>query len=366
MSLPSPIPFFPVPPAQYDPRYFAELTRAFSTFAQQINTPGAWRATELTLTTSTTNVSQGQLSWNTAEETVDITMGDGVVQQVGFETYMRVKNDTGSTIPNGAVIGFSGVAGSEIMVAPFIANAASEELYFVGVATHDMPDQDVGPVTLYGRVRDLDTTGTPVGETWSVGDILYASPTTAGAFTNVRPTAPNSVISVAAVLIVDAAAGEILVRPTIPIGLSYGSFASTIDQTLGVVNTATAVALDTTASANDVTLSAGSRLGVVAAGYYQIDANLQLASSSASAKTAYFWLRKNGVDVPTTTRATTVDINGGFSALVLNYTISLQVGDYVEIYWAADSTALFLNALAASAFAPAAPAVLVKVSQLQL
>ena len=35
----SPIPFFPVPPPQYSQQYLAEITRAFSTFAQQITNP---------------------------------------------------------------------------------------------------------------------------------------------------------------------------------------------------------------------------------------------------------------------------------------------------------------------------------------
>ena len=363
MSLPAPIPYFPVPPNQYDQRYFAELTRAFSTFAQQINTPGAWRATELTLTNSTTNVSQGQVSWNLAEESLDITMGDGVVQQVGFETYMRVKNDTGSQIDNARVVGFAGVNG-EIQVSEYLASPTANELYFVGVTTRDMPDQDVGPVTLYGIVRGFDTTGG--AESWSVGDILYASTSEAGAMTNVRPTAPNPVIAIAAVLVVDATEGKIMVRPTIPLGLDYGSFDATTDQTLGATNTATAVALQDTLSSNGVTLSDSSRLNVSQAGFYQIDANIQVASSSASAKTAYFWMRKNGTDVTATTRAITIDINGGYSTLSLNYTISLEADDYIEVYWAADSTDVTLDALAASAFAPSSPSVLVKVSQLQL
>ena len=359
-----PIPYFPVPPAQYERQYFAELTRSFSTYALQMNTPGPWRATELTLTTSTGNVEQGQLSWNTAEETVDITMGDGVTQQVGFETYMRVKNDTGSQIDNGEVVGFVGVNG-EISVAPYIANSSANELYFVGVATHDMPDQDIGPVTLYGKVRGLDTTG-PGAETWSVGDILYVSPTTAGLLTNVRPTAPNVVIEVAVVLSVSATVGEIMVRPSIPIGLDYGSFDANVDQTLAATNTATPIALQVTLSSNGVTLSNSSRLNVSQAGFYQIDANIQMSSGNSSAKTAYFWMRKNGTDVTSTTRAVTSDINNGFVTVALNYTITLQAGDYIELYWAGDSTSLTLDALAASAFAPSSPSVLVKVSQLQL
>jgi hypothetical protein len=367
MSRSVPIPYFPVPPAQYSQNYLAEVTRAFSVYAQQVNTPGPWRATELTLTEQTGNVDYGQLSWNIAEETVDIAMGDGVTQQVGFETYMRVKNNTGSQIDNGTVVGFVGV-NSEITVAPYLANSSANELYFVGVTTRDMPDQDVGPVTLYGKVRGLDTTG-PGAETWSVGDILYASPTAAGLLTNIRPTAPNAVIAVAAVLSVDAADGEIMVRPTIPIGLDYGSFDATVDQTLAATDTATPVLLTNTLVSNGVTLSASpnnSRLNVAEAGYYQIDAVLQLTSGNASDKNVYFWLRKNGSNVAETTRAITVNVNGGFSPIALNYTITLAANDYVEIYWAANNTNVTLDALAASAFAPAAPSVLVNMSQLQL
>ena len=357
-------PFFPTPPSTYEARYLAEVTRAFALFADQVRTPGPERATSLTLTQSSGNVDRGQLSWNIDEDAVDITMGDGVVQQIGFDTYMRCKNDTGSTIAKGTVVGFAGV-NSEIKLAPYIANSTANELFFVGVTSRAFPDQDVGPVQLYGKINGLDTTG-PGAETWSVGDILYASPTTAGLLTNIRPTAPNVVISVAAVLSVDAVNGEIMVRPLIPMGMDYGSFDSTIDQTLGATNTATAVTINNTLSSNGVTLSSGSRLNVAQAGFYQIDAVFQLTSGSSSAKNVYFWLRKNGANVAETTRAITVNINNGFVPISLNYTISLAANDYVELYWAADDTNVTLDALAASAFAPAAPSVLVNINQLQL
>jgi hypothetical protein len=184
--------------------------------------------------------------------------------------------------------------------------------------------------------------------------------------TNIRPTAPNVVISVAAVLSVSATVGEIMVRPLIPMGMDYGSFDSTVDQTLGAINTATAVTLSTTLSSNGITLSSGSRLNVASAGFYQVDVVLQLTSGSSSAKNVYFWLRKNGTNVAESTRAVTVNINGGFIPIALNYTISLAAADYVEVYWAADDTNVTLDALAASAFAPAAPSVLINMNQLQL
>jgi hypothetical protein len=354
------VPYFPNPPAQYDQRHMMQLVQSFALFAQQVQTPGPWQATELTLTTETGNVDQGQLSWNTEEETVDITMGYGIAQQVGFETYMRCANDTGSTIPTGTVVGFVGVNG-EIKVAPYIADGTVPELYFVGVTTADIPDDEVRPVTVYGKVRGLDTSA------WALGDILYASPTTLGAFTNVRPTAPNAVIVIAAVLSVDATDGEILVRPTIPLGLDYGTFASTADQTLAAVNTATAITLNVTEISNGVSIgSPASRLVVTDSGFYHVAVSAQLTSGSASAKNIYFWLDKNGTAVADTTRVVTITGNGNFQTFSATYDVSLAAGDYIRLMWAADDTNITLDAIAASAFAPAAPSIIVTITQIQL
>ena len=80
----------------------------------------------------------------------------------------------------------------------------------------------------------------------------------------------------------------------------------------------------------------------------------------------YFWLRKNGTDVPDTTRVVTVDLSNGETPIALNYTISLAASDYVELYWAADDTAVSLDAITGLTFAPDAPSVLVNVTQTQL
>lgn len=50
MSSGSPIPYFPTPPVEYNKNYMAQVTRAFSVFAQQVNNPGPLRATAITLT----------------------------------------------------------------------------------------------------------------------------------------------------------------------------------------------------------------------------------------------------------------------------------------------------------------------------
>lgn len=361
-----PAPYFPAPPSQYDQRYFAQLIRAFAVFVQQTNNPGPIRGTTLTLNPSGEKIDAGELSYNTAEDTFDLTHLNGVTQQIGFETYMRCKNDTGSTIANGSVVGFAGVNG-EIKVSKYIANGSVRELYFVGVTTFEMADDAVGAVTIYGKVRGIDTTGTPVSETWAAGDILYASPATAGALTKVRPTAPNVVIAVAAVLSVSATEGVILVRPTIPIGLDYGTFADTTDQTVGAINTATAITFNTTEISNGVTLgSPTSRIEFTESGYYQIAVSAQLTSTSSSAKNVYFWLDKNGTAIADTTRAVSLSSNNQFLPFSTVYDISVIDTDYIRVMWAADDTAVTLDTLAASAFAPAGPSVIVTVTQMQL
>ena len=44
------LPYFAVPPSEYDQSYFANLTRSFATYMQQQQNPGEERATKLTLT----------------------------------------------------------------------------------------------------------------------------------------------------------------------------------------------------------------------------------------------------------------------------------------------------------------------------
>ena len=44
------LPFFPVPPEQYDQQYMEEVVRSFSIYLTQIQNPGEGRHTELVLT----------------------------------------------------------------------------------------------------------------------------------------------------------------------------------------------------------------------------------------------------------------------------------------------------------------------------
>lgn len=66
MSRNLPLPYLPVPPAQYDQRYFAELVQSIAIYMQQERNPGEGRFTNVVLTdlpTSATGLPPGTL-WN--------------------------------------------------------------------------------------------------------------------------------------------------------------------------------------------------------------------------------------------------------------------------------------------------------------
>ena len=303
----------------------------------------------------------GRMGWNQADQTLNLGMEYDVVQQIGLETYARVQNNTGILIPNGTVVGFTGaVPDSALSVAPYLANGATNTLYIVGVMTHDLPDTgDKGYCTTWGFVREVDTSG------FTLGDILYASPTVAGAFTNIKPTAPDNVVPIAAVLQVGTTDGIIFVRPTIEQQMYYGEFTKTNSQSPVAANTAYPLLFTNTQIANGVSIgTTTSEIYVDQAGLYNIACSVQITSTNSSQKSVWVWLRLNGTtDFPNSARVASITLNNGYLVVTLNEVASLLAGDFIEVMYAADSTNVSIATVAATAFAPAAPAVILAVTQ---
>jgi len=142
-----------------------------------------------------------------------------VITQLGEETVVRVTNQSGVLIENGNVVSFvaavAGTPGVTLAVADDFALATQA----VGIATHDIPDGQEGYVTLEGQVKQLDT------GSFTEGDVIWLSDTTAGEFTNTRPSYPNYSVSVGAVLISDSTEGVVSVRMMyVPNYTEYGEF----------------------------------------------------------------------------------------------------------------------------------------------
>ena len=357
----------PNPPADYDPQYIRQVIRVIETYFSQLDSRTPNNAQKYTADTFQVNTNAvttpviGSLSWNSADQTLDLGMEYGVVQQIGEETYARVSNNTGVLIPNGTVVGFTGaIPDSALSVAPYLADGSQSSLNILGIMTHDLPDTgDKGYCTVWGFVRDLNTSA------FALGDLLYASPTVAGGLTKVKPTAPNNVIPIAAVLKVGTTDGIIFVRPTIEQQKYYGEFTKTDTQTPAVINTAYALTFNNTEFAKGVSRGTPtSRIVIANAGLYNFNASVQVTSTNASQKAIWVWLRKNGTtDIPNSARIASTTLNGGYLVVALNEVLSILAGEYIEIMYAADDTNISIATVAATAFAPAAPAVILAVTQ---
>lgn len=284
------------------------------------------------------------------------------IGQASRETFTLVQNSTGTTLHKGTVVGFAGVGAANLLsVSKYLADGSTPSLYILGVLDETIPDSGAtGLCCVWGPVTNIDTSA------FNVGDILYASPTVAGAFTNVKPTAPDNVIPLAAVLTKGVTDGVIFVRPTIEQQKYYGEFSKTSDQSPALINTAYALTFDNADISEGVSIgSPASRVVMSQSGLYQFNATVQIGSTNSSTKTVWLWFRKNGTNIANTARLVTIDINGGYTAVAMSEFFSLAAGDYIEIMFAANDTAILVDNVAATAFAPAAPAVVLAVSQIQ-
>jgi hypothetical protein len=159
---------------------------------------------------------EGKMQWDENNGTVSIGMHSGEVElQVGQETHYYVRNNSGATIQNGRAVRASGTLGASgrILAEYMIADGSVLPKFTLGLSTQDILNGNDGYVTEFGLVRGLNTTGTPYGETWSDGDILWVSTTIEGGLTNVQPVSPNYKIEMGIVILAHIANGSIFVRP---------------------------------------------------------------------------------------------------------------------------------------------------------
>ncbi len=109
------------------------------------------------------------------------------------------------TITAGQPVYISGHSGNtpEVMVADFDDPA---KMPAFGIASADIANNNNGAISTYGDLKNVDTTGTAEGETWSVGDELFVNN---GKLTNTRPTGSSEEIQkVAKIIRVHANTGQ--------------------------------------------------------------------------------------------------------------------------------------------------------------
>lgn len=105
-----------------------------------------------------TDIPVGTMHWDPALNTVEVYRGNTRLS-IGFEEYMPVRNNSGSTILNGSPIQITGQIGNKSTIA--LDNGQG---LCAGVATYDIPNNTFGEVTTFGYVNDLDTQGYTAGQ----------------------------------------------------------------------------------------------------------------------------------------------------------------------------------------------------------
>jgi hypothetical protein len=142
------------------------------------------------------------------------------------------------------------------------------------------------------------------------------------------------------------------------------------DQLATEADTPTVIKWDTLEAGNGFTLNAPGSATALVSGIYKITFSLQFVNTDNAIHNAAVWLKVNNIDVP---RSTTVfTLQSRKSAGVFNFVcaysevvFSLQAGDELELYWAADAAfrvspareGIYIEAIAAQTSPYVRPAV---------
>jgi len=151
----------------------------------------------------------------------------------------------------------------------------------------------------------------------------------------------------------------------------YGAFQDNTTQLAAAINTPYAVKLNTTDLSDGITIvNNGSgdptRITIANTGIYNIQFSLQLEKNGGSGNmTADIWLRKNGVDIPSTTGKVVLTGSASASPVIAawNYVLDVVAGDYYELMWAVSNIHVEIFAEAATPPHPATPSAILTVTQ---
>jgi hypothetical protein len=145
----------------------------------------------------------------------------------------------------------------------------------------------------------------------------------------------------------------------------YGQFIRTASQIASATNTAQGIAWDTVVFADGITLDPADSTKIVFAegGKFILSFTAELKSSSGSTKSIWIWPRVNGVDYPGSTMKTTLHLSNQDIVVSRSAIFQVESGQYIQAMFAVDNTAIWLDAPAATAFAPSSPAATLSITR---
>ena len=147
----------------------------------------------------------------------------------------------------------------------------------------------------------------------------------------------------------------------------YSSLSRTTTQVATAINTAQAIGWDAPSFNSGIALDPADNTKIVfeEEGVYLLAFAVELLSSSSNAKSGWFWPRIDGVDVPGSTIKVTLSDNGHHIVMSRSAAFPMTAGSYLQAMWAVDDLTLWIDAPAATAFAPSSPAVTLAITRLR-
>jgi hypothetical protein len=135
------------------------------------------------------------------------------VVHIGQDLQIKVINNTGSTIPNGSPVYITGTSSGQTYPNVALAKAdVAATASVIGLTNGAIANGAVGYVTAQGGIDGVNT------GTFTVGQVLYLSPYSAGQLMNTIP--PTGItVQVGVVSYVDSSAGKIYVKQTTPLAV---------------------------------------------------------------------------------------------------------------------------------------------------
>lgn len=135
----------------------------------------------------------------------------------------------------------------------------------------------------------------------------------------------------------------------------YGVVYSTVSQTVTGASTATIASFTAEDRVRSVALSDGSKVSVQETGDYRVQLAAEFAVSGNVIAQAIVWIRKNGVDVPRSTRRATLQGSSDKALISTDYVLYLEAGDYLEVVFSSDNAGMAL-ATSSAGTSPTVPA----------
>lgn len=136
------------------------------------------------------------------------------------------------------------------------------------------------------------------------------------------------------------------------------------NQTAAAINTPYALTYTPSVQEGISNGTPASRIVFAEGGEYMVAFSAQIASTSSSTVNFWFWPRVNGTDVAGSTMKNALHQNSSVLVVSRSAIFTFAAGDYLEAMWATDNTSGYLDAAAATAFAPAAPASTISITRL--